>query len=125
MNKFHTIGNLGKDVELRRTTNDKVVAKVSLGEDYYDFRAKETKTQWWYLVAFGKTAERLAEYCQKGTRIYVDGRIQQWENDGKRGVDVVVNDWAFAGAKPQPKDDAPRETMRDLVGPGFDDEIPF
>lgn len=63
-----------------------------------------TETQWHNLVAWGKTAEIVEKYLQKGQEICIDGKLQNrtWEDEeGKKhyATEVVVNELLMVGRK--------------------------
>ena len=102
VNKAILLGNLGKDPEVRYTQSGSAVANFSLatterrkqGDQWVDH------TEWHNIVVFGKTAENCGQYLQKGSQIYLEGRIQtrKWEDrDGNTRymTEVVANDVQF------------------------------
>ena len=98
MNVCTFIGRLGKDPEMRYTTNGKAVVAFSLAVNR---DGKKDESDWIDFVAWEKTAEVIAQYCHKGDLIGVTGNLQQrsWEKDGqKRSVhEVKVNRIDFCG----------------------------
>jgi len=85
LNKVILIGNLGHDPEARYSQNGTCVCNFNLAttEKYKD----EEKTEWHRIVAFGKVGEICGEYLHKGSKIYLEGKIQtrQWEDrDGNK-----------------------------------------
>ena len=102
VNKAILLGNLGKDPEIRYTQSGGAVANFSLatterrkqGEEWTDH------TEWHNIVVFGKTAENCGQYLQKGSQVYLEGRIQtrKWEDrDGntKYMTEIVAFDVQF------------------------------
>ena len=98
LNKIILIGNLGKNVEMRTTTSGKHVANFSLA-------AKNRKEIYWATcVAWEKTAELCAEYLKTGSKVMVEGRMQQRQWDDKAGVkhytdEVIVENVEFLDSK--------------------------
>jgi single-strand DNA-binding protein len=90
VNKVMLVGNLGRDAELRYTSDGTAVATLNLAttESWKDKGgAKQEKTEWHRVVLWGKQAESLQEYLTKGKQIFVEGRLQtrQWEDkDGNK-----------------------------------------
>jgi len=90
VNKAILIGNLGKDPELTYTPSGTAVAKASLATtERWTSRDgnKQEQTEWHNLVFWGRQAEVANEFLRKGSRIYVEGRIQyrSWEGqDGQK-----------------------------------------
>ena len=89
INKVILIGNLGQDPELRYTSSGVAVASFSMatGESWKDQDGNvQEKTQWHKLVAWRKLAEIVGEYLKKGSKVYIEGRIQYRSYDDKNGV---------------------------------------
>ncbi len=99
-NKVQLIGNLGKDPEVRTLDSGKKMARFTLAtnENYKNAKGeKVTETQWHQLVAWGKTAEVIEQYVQKGQEIAVDGKLITREWNDKEGIkryttEIVVSD---------------------------------
>lgn len=95
INKAILIGNLGKDPELRYTSAGVAVAtfSVATNESWKDQDGNvQERTQWHNIVAWRKIAEVCSEYLKKGSRIYVEGRIQYRTYDDKNGVKRYVTE---------------------------------
>lgn len=87
-NSVKLIGNLGKDVEIKQLASGSKVAKIILAtNDYYKNNKGETvtDTQWHNLVAWGKTAERMADMLQKGSEVAVQGKLVHRTYEDKDG----------------------------------------
>ncbi len=90
LNKAMIIGNATRDPELRTTPNGKSVASfaVATNRRYTDGSGEQREeVQYHEIVAWGKLAEIVNQYIQKGSKVYVEGRIQtrHWEGqDGNR-----------------------------------------
>lgn len=87
VNKVILIGNLGKDPESKYMANGDAICNVTLAtsEKYTDKDGEKVeKTEWHRVVFFKRLAEVVAEYCSKGSQIYVEGRIKtrKYEKDG-------------------------------------------
>ncbi len=89
INKAILIGNLGKDPELRYTQSGQPVASFSLatseswkGKD----GSQQEKTEWHNIVVWARLAELANEYLKKGSRVYIEGRIQTRSWDDKDGA---------------------------------------
>ena len=86
VNKVELLGRIGAQPEMRYTPNGTAVTRLSLATD----RRKQdgnSETDWHDVVCWGKQAEAVNEYVEKGNRIYVAGRLVQncWQGeDGKR-----------------------------------------
>lgn len=96
VNKIILVGNLGADPELRYAPSGMAIAnfRIATTETWKDKNgAKQDKTEWHRIVAFGKLAEICGEYLNKGKQIYVEGKIQtrQWEDkDGNKRYTTEV-----------------------------------
>ena len=105
MNKVILSGNLTKDVEVRYTQSGKAVVKIGLAVTRNFKNAEgERDADFFNLVAWDKTAEFFGKYLSKGTRVLVEGRIQNNNYKDNNGVnhyaqDIVVDNVEFAGAK--------------------------
>jgi len=84
VNKVIIVGNVGRDPELRHTSNGNAVANLSVATSRNYKRGNEqvNETEWHRVVAWGKLAETVGEYVRKGAQVYVEGRLQtrQWED---------------------------------------------
>jgi single-strand DNA-binding protein len=87
LNKVMLIGNAGKDSELRYLANGTPQAKFSLAVNHNtrnkDTKEWESQTEWFNVVIWGDTAERISEHIRKGKSLYIDGRLQtrKWDDD--------------------------------------------
>ena len=107
LNKAILIGNLGKDPEMRYTPSGLGIANfnIATSETWNNKEgAKETRTEWHRIVAFGKLAEICGEYLSKGKQVYIEGRIQtrDWEDkDGnkKYTTEIVANQMLMLGSR--------------------------
>ena len=99
------LGNTGRDVELRYTPQGTPVANFSIASNTVRNtpNGQQKKTDWFNVSAFGKQAETLAKYLNKGSQILVRGKLtfNPWlSRDGEARVsaDVVLQDFEFAGS---------------------------
>ena len=95
VNKVILIGNLGKDPELRYTNSGTAVAtfSVATNESRKDQSGNvQEKTEWHNIVAWSKLAEICGEYLKKGSKIYLEGRLQYRTYDDKNGVKRYVTE---------------------------------
>lgn len=107
MNKAILMGRLGRDPELKRTQAGGAVVSVSLATNEREKQgdAWVDVTEWHYVVAFGRTAELVAERCRKGDPVLVDGRMKTRKWTGQDGVEkqrteVVAADVRFLAKMP-------------------------
>ena len=100
VNKVILIGNLGSDPEVKYTPTGVAVANVSLAtnETWNDKSGeRQERTEWHRLVIWRKLAEIVGQYLKKGSKIYVEGRLETRSWDDQSGqkrytTEVVVND---------------------------------
>lgn len=141
INKAIIYGNITKDIELKALPSGVNVASFSVATNrtWKDKNgAKQESTDFHNVVAFGKTAELIAQYLGKGASIYVEGRIQtrSWDGqDGKKNyrTEIVVENMQFgpkkAGSSAARADDesagaTSEATPGEEIAVGVDD-IPF
>jgi len=90
VNKVILVGNLGRDPEVRFTQGGSPVANFTLAtnEVWNDKAgARQERTEWHRVVAWGKTAEIARDHLSKGKQVYIEGSLQtrQWEDrDGNK-----------------------------------------
>lgn len=87
-NKVTLIGRTGKDVEVFTYENGNIKASVTLAtSDYYtnQYGEKIEQTEWHNIVAFGKTAEIMQKYVEKGKEIAIEGKITYKSYEGQDG----------------------------------------
>lgn len=100
MNKVVLIGNLTKDVDLSFTANSGMaVGRFTLAVN----RMKKGESDFPNCISFGKTAETIAQYFFKGSKIAIEGHIQTGSYDAKDGTkryttDVIVDRFEFVGS---------------------------
>ena len=101
INKIILIGNCGKDPETRYSASGSAVTTVSVatGESWRDKQTGETqeRTEWHRVVMFARLGEVARDYLRKGSKVYVEGRLQTRKWQGQDGADrytteVVAND---------------------------------
>lgn len=90
VNKAILVGHVGKDPDFRETKSGDTVANFSLATNsgYGDNKT----TEWHRVVFFGKTADVIKKYVNKGDQIYVEGRISNRSYDDKEGVKRYVTE---------------------------------
>ena len=88
LNKVMLIGRLGRDPEIRYSTDGLAIANFSVATDesYKDRSGnRQTQTEWHRIVAFGKLAEICGEYLMKGRQVYIEGRLKTRSWTDKNG----------------------------------------
>ncbi|MBI1806261.1 MAG: single-stranded DNA-binding protein [Ignavibacteria bacterium] len=108
LNKVMLIGNLGKDPELSYTASGVAVAKFSVatGERWKDQEGNtQERTEWHNIIAWRKLAEICGQYLKKGSKVYLEGRLQtrSWD-DKNTGVkryatEIIADDLIMLDAK--------------------------
>lgn len=93
MNSVVMSGNVGKDPEIRETTNGTKVATYSLAVYRANPKDKEKPlTDWYNVVAWGEQAEQVVTNLKKGTKVLVTGRFQTRNYEDKDGKRVYVTE---------------------------------
>lgn len=115
INKVILVGNVGKDPEHRATDNSQLVKfPLATSEKYKG----ETKTEWHNIVIWGKLAEVVQQYVNKGQLLYLEGKLQtrSWNDaDGntKYTTEVVCYSMQMLGSKPKEPDSQQDESNLD------------
>lgn len=90
INKAIIIGSLGKDPETKTLPSGQSVTNFSVAtSEVWNDKAsgqKQTKTEWHNIVVFGKQAENCAKFLSKGSKVFIEGKIQTRSWDDKSGV---------------------------------------
>ena len=106
-NKVQLIGNVGNEPEITNLESGKKVAKFSIAtnESYKDSKGeKVTNTQWHNIVAWGKIAEIVEKYVDKGREVALEGKLASRSYETKEGekryvTEVVVDEILLLGIK--------------------------
>lgn len=106
-NQVQLIGNLGQKPEIKTYGEDKKVAKFSLAtSDYYLDNKGERKeqTQWHTIVVWGKQADIVEKYLDKGMQVAVSGKITYRNYDDKDGnkkyfTEIIASDFLMLDKK--------------------------
>ena len=108
MNSVNLIGRLSNSPEIRHTTNNQVVCRFTLAVTRrFKNSAGDYEADFINCVAFGKTAELIGNYVEKGQQLAVEGRIQTGSytaSDGSKRytTDVIVENIYFLKSKEKP-----------------------
>ena len=104
MNKIIITGNVVRDNDVKDTATTKVLRNTLAVKREF----KKDETDFVNYVAFGKTAELLEKYTQKGSKLLICGRLQigSYEKDGvkRQTADVIVENIEFIGGNKQNKE---------------------
>jgi len=144
LNRIVLIGRLTRDPELRYTPSGTAVASFSIANNrtYAVSGERKEEVSYFDCIAWSKLGEIITEYCKKGQKIAVEGRLQQrrWEDQDKNKkskIELVIENFQFLSGKSsgdetsQPKTTAPGDSSSDYGSSNFDDnpfsddEIPF
>jgi single-strand DNA-binding protein len=144
INKVILIGNLGADPETRYTQGGSAVSNFNVATSM-SWRDRQTgeqqeRTDWHRVVCFGKLAEVAGEYLRKGSKVYIEGRLQtrKWQDQSGQDrytTEVVANDMQMLDSRgggdsgyqgpakaPEQQFDAGPNQADDI---DLDDDIPF
>ena len=142
VNKVILVGNLGQKPEMRYTATQSAVANISIAttESWKDKESGEMrdKTEWHRVVYFGKLAEIVEKYLDKGSSVYIEGKLQTRKWQDKSGADrwtteIVGSELTMLGSRASNSNSAQSSSNesespfpQDDSGPGLtDDDIPF
>ncbi|NKB32594.1 MAG: single-stranded DNA-binding protein [Pseudomonadales bacterium] len=151
VNKVILVGNVGNDPEVRYMPNGNAVANISVAtsDSWKDKNTgdQQEKTEWHRVVFFNRLAEIVEQYVKKGSKLYIEGRLQtrSWEQDGvKRYTTEIVSnemqmldsrggqgagqdfgDQQQQAAAPAQKPAAAQQQTAPANFDNFDDDIPF
>lgn len=128
MLKASVIGNLGNDPEMKYSANGAPFLRFNVASN---FRARtpegqwEDRTEWVRVTVFGQRAESLNQYLRKGSRVFVDGRLEArpWtdQQGGVRaGLEVIASDVEFMSSRESNQQEPSRGSSSDDL-----DSVPF
>lgn len=131
VNKVIIIGRLGRDPEIRNTKDGTQIANlnVATSQEWKDKSTGEKgeHTEWHRIIAFGRLGEICGQYLNKGSQVYIEGRLQtrEWQDkDGNRRytTEIIASSMQMLDSKKadgrKPQEDGPPK-------PIDDDDIPF
>jgi len=103
MNKVMILGNIGK-IELRTAERSVLNLSIATTESYKNAQGEQvSNTEWHNCVAFGKTAEIIGKFFQKGKKIFVEGKLKtsKYEKDGeiKYSTQIIVDTFHFCESR--------------------------
>ena len=150
VNKVILVGNLGQDPDVKYMPNGDAVVNITIAtSDSWKDKAtgeNKEKTEWHRVVLFRRLGEIAGEYLRKGSKVYIEGKLQTRKWQGQDGTDrytteIVANELQMldskggqdssAGSasykKPADSKQAPvAQTSKPApVDDSFDDDIPF
>ncbi len=101
INKVILVGNLGRDPEMRYTPSGSAVANLALAtsESWKDKQTGENqeRTEWHRVVMFNRLGEIAGEYLKKGSKVYIEGKLQtrKWQDNSGQDrytTEIVANE---------------------------------
>ncbi|HTO56955.1 MAG TPA: single-stranded DNA-binding protein [Pseudomonadales bacterium] len=125
INKVILIGNLGRDPETRYTQGGSAVTnlRVATAESWKDRQTGEQqeRTEWHSVVCFARLGEIAGEYLRKGSKVYIEGRLQtrKWQDkDGndRYSTEIVANDMQMLDSRGGGGGDGDAPPMRQSGG---------
>ena len=135
VNKAIIVGNVGDDPDIRTMPNGNQVVNLSIAtsDEWKDKNTgeKKEKTEWHRCVFFNKIADIAAQYVNKGSKLYIEGRLQtrSYEQNGvkKYSTEIVVNDMRMLDSKNTNSNNEVKEASKNDMAKfdSFDDDIPF
>src|SRR5690625_7375340 len=102
-NQVQIVGNLGRDVELRSTVNDRKWTSLSIAVNSYYLNSRGERvetTDWIRVVAWGPLAENMSKILQKGDQVMIQGRLstRSYEDKNKQTkyiTEVIAEQFLF------------------------------
>ncbi len=154
INKVILVGNIGQDPETKYTASGSAVTNLSIAtsEGWKDKQTgqMQERTEWHRVVFFNRLAEIAGEYLRKGSKVYVEGKLQtrKWQDQNGQDrytTEIVANEMqmldsrgdnmgqggGFSQPPSQQSRPAPAKQQNDMAPApapemdSFDDDIPF
>jgi len=132
MNIFHFIGRACNDPEVRQSSGEKPlsIANFNVAVTRAYKRQGEPDSDFFRITAFGKTAENIQKFVQKGAKIAGTCHVQNknWEKDGVKhyGFEFILDSWEFAESKKAAEEESAEQKKDDFMPiPNLDIDMPF
>ncbi|MEK9575441.1 MAG: single-stranded DNA-binding protein [Gammaproteobacteria bacterium] len=146
INKVILVGNIGAKPEVKYSSNGSAIANLSVAtsETWNDKNSgeKQEKTEWHRVSLYGKLAEIAGQYLDRGSKVYVEGKLQTRKWQDKDGQDrytteIVVSGYGgtlqmldrregmATGGQSAPSNNMSNDTVEVADNSGFEDDIPF
>ena len=154
INKVILIGNLGQDPEVRYMPNGGAVCNITVAtsESWKDKNTGEPveRTEWHRVVMFRRLAEIAGEYLRKGSKVYIEGKLQtrKWQDqqgNDRYTTEIVADEMQMLDSRgggsadfaPRQQQGAPQQNAQPQGAQGtpapaappvdnsYDDDIPF
>jgi len=101
INKVILVGNLGAKPEVKYASNGNAISNLSVAtsESWTDKSTgqKQERTEWHRVSLFGKLAEIAGQYLDKGSKVYVEGKLQTRKYTDKEGIERWTTDIVVSG----------------------------
>ena len=101
INKVILVGNLGAKPEIKYASNGNAISNLSIAtsESWTDKSTgqKQERTEWHRVSLFGKVAEIAGQYLDKGSKVYVEGRLQTRKWQDQNGQDRYTTEVVISG----------------------------
>jgi single-strand DNA-binding protein len=146
INKVILVGNIGAKPEVKYSANGSAIANLSVAtsETWNDKNSgeKQEKTEWHRVSLYGKLAEIAGQYLDKGSKVYVEGKLQtrKWQDQSGQDrytTEIVVSGYGgtlqmldrreglSTGGQSAPSNNMSNDTVEVADNSGFEDDIPF
>ena len=146
INKVILVGNIGAKPEVKYSSNGSAIANLSVAtsETWNDKNSgeKQEKTEWHRVSLYGKLAEIAVQYLDRGSKVYVEGKLQTRKWQDKDGQDrytteIVVSGYGgtlqmldrregmATGSQSASPNNMSNDTVEVADNSGFEDDIPF
>ncbi|MFA6498348.1 MAG: single-stranded DNA-binding protein [Desulfurivibrionaceae bacterium] len=135
VNKVILIGNLGKDPEVRYSQAGAAIASFNVATTETWKKqdgSKEELTEWHRIVAFGRLGEICGEYLSKGSKVFIEGRLQTRKWDDKDGntkytTEIVAREMKMLSPRGSSGDSSQGQQYNDqpFPEPVMGDDVPF
>ena len=101
INKVILVGNLGAKPEIKYASNGNAISNLSIAtsESWTDKSTgqKQERTEWHRVSLFGKVAEIAGQYLDKGSKVYVEGKLQTRKWQDQNGQDRYTTEVVISG----------------------------
>lgn len=132
LNKAMLIGNVTRDPEVRTTPQGQSVVSFSVATNFSWTDAagkRQDKAEYHNIVAWRKLAEIIGQYVKKGSKIYVEGRMQtrEWEGqDGKKNyrTEIIADNMIMLDSKRAGTTSGPSSSQGGYEQPASSHDLP-
>jgi len=146
INKVILVGNIGTKPEVKYSSNGSAIANLSVAtsETWNDKNSgeKQEKTEWHRVSLYGKLAEIAGQYLDKGSKVYVEGKLQtrKWQDQSGQDrytTEIIVSGYGgtlqmldrregmASSSQSAPSTNMNNDTVEVADNSGFEDDIPF